>query len=76
MLSQILSIIAFYDIDLSKIESVPIVGEPWHYRFYTDILFDQIEQYHHMLLAIKPLVEDCQVLGNYKSGMDSLNKIH
>jgi prephenate dehydratase len=36
-LAEILSIIASHQIDLSKIESVPLVGEPWHYQFYLDV---------------------------------------
>jgi len=76
VLSQILSIIAFYDIDLSKIESVPVVGEPWHYRFYIDLLFDRKEQYEHMQLAIKPLVDEISILGEYKSAIQSFREIH
>lgn len=75
-LSQVLSIIAFYGVDLSKIESLPILGEPWHYRFYIDLLFDDVSQYKHMLLAVKPLIDQLEVLGEYKSGNESLNQIH
>lgn len=75
-LSQILSIIAFYDIDLSKIESVPIIGEPWYYRFYIDLLFENLIRYQNMLSAIKPLIDKLEVLGEYASGTESLNKIH
>jgi prephenate dehydratase len=75
-LSQVLSIIAFYDIDLSKIESLPILGEPWHYRFYIDLLFNDINQYKSMLLAITPLIDQLEILGEYKSGIESLNQIH
>lgn len=76
VLSQILSIIAFYEIDLSKIESVPIVGEPWHYRFYIDLLFDEIKQYRHMLHAIQPLVDKVDILGEYRSAIQSFIQIH
>jgi prephenate dehydratase len=76
VLSQILSIIAFYEIDLSKIESVPIVGEPWHYRFYIDLLFDDVKQYRHMLLAIQPLLDEILIMGEYVSAIQSFNQIH
>jgi len=75
-LSQVLSVIAFYDVDLSKIESVPVVGEPWHYRFYIDVLFDNYEKYKSMLLAIGPLTDELQILGEYKSGSKSFEQIH
>ncbi len=71
-----LSIIAFYDVDLSKIESVPVVGEPWHYRFYIDVLFDSQEKYKNMLQAVGPLTDKLQILGEYKSGSKSFEQIH
>jgi len=75
-LSKVLSIIAFYDVDLSKIESVPVVGEPWHYRFYVDVLFDSHEKYKSMLQAVGPLTDELQILGEYKSGSKSFEQIH
>ncbi|PLW99134.1 MAG: prephenate dehydratase [Marinilabiliales bacterium] len=75
-LSQVLSVIAFYDVDLSKIESVPVVGEPWHYRFYIDVLFDNFEKYKSMLQAIGPLTDELQILGEYASGSISFAQIH
>lgn len=75
-LSQILSVIAFYDVDLSKIESVPVVGEPWHYRFYIDVLFENYDKYKSMLQAIGPLTDKLQILGEYKSGSKSFEQIH
>jgi len=75
-LSKVLSIIAFYDVDLSKIESVPVVGEPWHYRFYIDVLFNSQEKYKNMLQAVGPLTDKLQILGEYKSGSKSFEQIH
>jgi prephenate dehydratase len=75
-LSHVLSIMAFYGLDLSKIESLPIIGEPWHYRFYVDLLVDDRQQYRHMLSAVRPLVDQLVVLGEYIAGIDSFNKIH
>ena len=75
-LSKALSIIAFYDVDLSKIESVPVVGEPWHYRFFIDVLYDDYEKYKSMLQAVGPLTDELQIMGEYKSGKKSLEQIH
>ena len=71
-----LGIIAFYEVDLNKIESVPIIGEHWHYRFYVDLLFDSTDQFRNALSVIKPLVDELSILGKYLSGIDSLNQIH
>lgn len=74
-LAKILSIIDFYDVNLSKIESLPIIGEPWHYLFYIDVLFEQSKTYHQMLQAISPLVDNIQILGEYSFGEKSFNQI-
>ena len=39
-LSKVLTIFSFYDINLSKIQSMPIIGREWEYRFYADLTFD------------------------------------
>lgn len=75
-LAKILNIIDSYDINLSKIESVPVIGEPWHYLFYLDMLFDKTENYYQMLEVIRPLLDELHILGEYQSGKQSLNKIN
>jgi prephenate dehydratase len=75
-LAIILNIISFYDINLTKIESVPIIGEPWHYLFYIDVQFNSEDSYHRMIDALKPLINDINVLGEYSSGIQSFNNIH
>jgi len=75
-LAEILSIIAAHQIDLSKIESVPLVGEPWHYRFYLDVLFHHKENYQKMIAEIKSKLDQLDILGEYTSGNQSYSKIH
>lgn len=65
-LSKILTILSFYDINLSKIQSSPIIGREWEYRFYVDLTFDSIVRYHQALDAIRPLLGEFKVLGQYK----------
>lgn len=65
-LSKILAILSFYDINLSKIQSSPIIGREWEYRFYVDLTFDSIVRYHQAIDAIRPLMGEFKVLGQYK----------
>ena len=64
-LSKILTIFAFYDLNLSKIQSLPIIGREWEYRFYVDLTFDSAVRYHQALAAVRPLMNDFRVLGEY-----------
>ncbi|MFP4365763.1 MAG: prephenate dehydratase [Bacteroidales bacterium] len=67
-LSQILSVFSYYKINLSKIQSIPIVGREWEYFFYLDVLYDDISMFRKSLSAINPLIDQLQILGEYKSG--------
>lgn len=65
-LAKILTILSFYDINLSKIQSLPIVGREWEYRFYVDLTFDSYVRYRQAIDAVKPLINDFKTLGEYK----------
>ncbi len=64
-LSKILTILSFYDINLTKIQSLPIIGCEWEYLFYVDLTFDNIERYRQSLDAVRPLITEFKVLGEY-----------
>ncbi|MCH5247222.1 MAG: prephenate dehydratase [Muribaculaceae bacterium] len=65
-LSKILTILSFYDMNLSKIQSLPIIGREWEYRFYIDLTFENFERYRQAITAVRPLMNDFQVLGVYQ----------
>jgi prephenate dehydratase len=72
-LSKILSIFSFHEINLSKIQSMPIIGKDWEYQFYVDLEISDYEQYKHALHAIKPFTSDVHILGEYYSGKKLLD---
>lgn len=75
-LSQVLSVFAFYDLNLTKIQSMPIIGQEFKYHLYVDFSFDNYDRYKQSIVAIKPLVVDFQILGEYKHSIESLENIH
>lgn len=67
-LSQVLSIFSFYKINLTKIQSLPIIGREWEYLFYIDITFNDYLRYKQSIDAISPLTKELQILGEYGEG--------
>lgn len=65
-LSKVLTILSFYDINMTKIQSLPIIGHEWEYMFYVDVTFDNFTRYQQSIDAITPLVKNIKVLGEYK----------
>ncbi len=74
-LSQVLSILAFYNINLSKIQSLPVVGHEWEYLFYIDLVFEDYNRYLQSLDAIRPLISKLKVLGEYHVGKRSYDTV-
>lgn len=70
-LSHVLSVLSFYNINLTKIQSLPIIGREWEYQFYVDLKFSDLERYHQSLDAIRPLINELRVLGEYPEGRQS-----
>ncbi|MFI3280126.1 MAG: prephenate dehydratase [Rikenellaceae bacterium] len=64
-LSKVLTIFSFYDINLTKIQSLPIIGREWEYRFYVDLTFDNLDRYRQSLDAVRPLLTEFKILGEY-----------
>lgn len=65
-LSQVLSILYFYKINLTKIQSLPIIGHEWEYMFYVDVTFSDPIRYRQSIDAIIPLTKELKVIGEYK----------
>jgi prephenate dehydratase len=70
-LSAILSVLSFYKLNLSKIQSLPIIGKEWQYMFYIDVNFKNTERLQQAIDAITPLTQELQILGVYKEGQQT-----
>ena len=68
-LAHILTILSFYDMNLTRIQSLPIPGKRWQYFFYIDIKFESYERYTQALSAVRPLIDDLRVLGEYTAAL-------
>ena len=68
-LAHVLTILSFYGMNLTRIQSLPIPGQEWQYFFYVDIKFDNYVRYEQAVAAVRPLMEDLNVLGEYVSAI-------
>ena len=66
-LSKILTILSFYNINLTKIQSLPIIGHEWEYLFYVDVTYQNLTRYRQSIDAIAPLTKELKILGEYKN---------
>lgn len=66
-LSHVLSVLSYYHMNMTKIQSLPIIGHEWEYMFYVDITFDDVTRYRQSIEAIKPLTQGLKILGEYKA---------
>ena len=67
-LHKILSVMAAYELNLTKIQSIPIAGKQWEYFFFVDFLCDGQVQWEQGIGSLRPLVMDLKILGVYKEG--------
>jgi len=67
-LTKVLSILSYYDQNLTKIQSMPIVGKEWEYQFYVDLKFDDYNWHKKAIEAIRPFTSELEILGIYTKG--------
>ena len=67
-LSRVLMVLDAYHINLTKIQSTPIVGRPWQYRFYVDFELNGSVSVAEALAGIQPITQELRILGIYPAG--------
>lgn len=71
-LAKVLSILSYYNMNLSKIESMPLIGREWEYQFFISLSFSQYVRYTQAINAIMPLTKELQILGEYEEGNQTM----
>ncbi len=65
-LAEVLDIFAKHEINLTKIQSMPIIDQPWSYAFFIDLLIDDFKLYENALHLINTKVNHLNILGEYE----------
>tara|TARA_R110001583_G_scaffold50469_5_gene157545 strand:- start:13904 stop:14722 length:819 start_codon:yes stop_codon:yes gene_type:complete len=64
-LAEVLTILAKHNLNLSKIQSMPVIETPWKYAFFADFIFSSYADYFNAITEVKEKVEMLKVLGEY-----------
>jgi prephenate dehydratase len=67
-LAKVLNTFAENEINLTKIQSVPIVGKPNEYNFHIDIEWDDAENYDRAIHQVLKCTSSLSILGEYVKG--------
>ncbi len=67
-LARVLTKIAAGNINLSKLQSMPIPGSNFKYGFYADMEFSSLKQVEKVLSSIEALTNSVKIFGIYKKG--------
>ena len=66
-LAAILNVMSDCKLNLTKIQSLPIVETPWKYAFFVDVTFETYEEFKKAKAIIDIMAQGFKVLGEYKN---------
>ncbi|MCE7054906.1 prephenate dehydratase [Algoriphagus sp. AGSA1] len=66
-LAKLLTLIAENGIDLSKIQSIPVIEKPWEYAFFLDLVFEDHAIFSQTIEEIRASFGEVKIFGEYQS---------
>ena len=54
-------------LNLTKIQSLPVIETPWKYAFFVDVTFNDFADFTKAKSLLNIMSEDFKVLGEYKN---------
>ncbi len=70
-LSQVLQHLNGFNINLTKIQSLPIPENPWQYAFFVDVLFRDYGIFSEVINLLRKTVKELKVLGVYRQNLEN-----
>ncbi|MEX0884262.1 MAG: prephenate dehydratase [Cyclobacteriaceae bacterium] len=67
VLAKMLSILSEHDLDLTKIQSIPVMNQPWEYAFFIDTIIEDYAQFKLAMAKITQLYGDVKIFGEYQN---------
>lgn len=70
-LATVLNVMSDCNMNLTKIQSLPVIETPWKYAFFVDVTFDAYADFEKGKALLEIMSEDFRVLGEYKNALKS-----
>jgi len=70
-LSNVLQLFSTFKINLTKIQSLPVIGQPWQYAFFVDVLFEDYQLFSEVTTMLEKAVKKLKILGVYRSNKEN-----
>jgi prephenate dehydratase len=64
-LAKVLNIFATHSVNMSKIQSMPVLGKPNEYNFYVDVEWEETKQYDVAIKQVLKYTHNFNILGEY-----------
>lgn len=68
-LVSVLNIMRDFDLNMTKIQSMPIIETPWKYSFFIDVTFDDYERFSKAMEVLRMMTEQLRIFGTYKNNV-------
>ncbi|MDC6390753.1 prephenate dehydratase [Maribacter sp. PR1] len=68
-LATVLNVMSDCNLNLTKIQSLPVIETPWKYAFFVDVTFNKYGDFDKAKLLLNIMLEDMKILGEYKNAM-------
>ncbi|MEO0572454.1 MAG: prephenate dehydratase [Bacteroidota bacterium] len=68
-LATVLNVMSDCNMNLTKIQSLPVIETPWKYAFFVDMTFDSYDEFAKAKSLLEIMSEDFRVLGEYKNAL-------
>ena len=66
-LATVLNVMSDCNLNLTKIQSLPVIETPWKYAFFVDVTFEDYTYFAKAKALLEIMSEDFQILGEYKN---------
>ncbi|KAB5489995.1 MULTISPECIES: prephenate dehydratase [Flagellimonas] len=68
-LATVLNVMSDCNMNLTKIQSLPVIETPWKYAFFVDVTFEEYDHFSKAKSLLEIMAEDFTVLGEYKNAL-------